>query len=198
MTANSRKVYGPASVRGNTSLTVCPKAPPARREGSSVLSAMSRVVLPKARECEKERNERFAQRRIVRFSLSGLYSQINRSPTALRGQRPRARGGAEVCLPSTANKRKVHGPASVRGNTTLTVCPEAPPARREGSSVLFAVLHSKSPRVQKERNERFAQRRIIRFSLSGLYLPDKNVHRLPCAGGVRVLAAEQRFVCIDS
>ena len=50
---------------------------------------------------------------------------------------------------------------------------------------------SKSPRNAKnERKERFAVARIVPFSLSRLYFSDKIVLRLPCAGGVRVLAAE--------
>ena len=50
-----------------------------------------------------------------------------------------------------------------------------------------------------EINERFAQRRIVRLSLSGLWFETTIALRLPCAGGGRVLAAERailRIACV--
>ena len=47
-------------IRGNTPLTEWPKPPPARREGSSILSATLCIKEPTQRD--KERDERFAQR----------------------------------------------------------------------------------------------------------------------------------------
>ncbi len=59
---------------------------------------------------------------------------------------------------------------SIRGNTTLTVWPKPPPARREGSSILFTKCCIQSPRT-RYRDKRMIRpaTRIIRLSLSGLY-----------------------------
>ena len=85
----------------------------------------------------------------------------------------------------------------IRGNTNLTGWPKPPPARREGSSVQFSMLRIKKPaKRDKERNERFVVTRIVRFSLSGLLFETPAVLRLPCAGGVRVLAAEHAILRI--
>ena len=88
----------------------------------------------------------------------------------------------------------------MRGNTTLTGWPKPPPARREGSSVPFSMRCIKKPAKRDiEINERFAQRRIVRLSLSGLWFETTIALRLPCAGGGRVLAAERamlRIACI--
>ena len=110
----------------------------------------------------------------------------NRSPTALRGRRPRARGGARRgstsnhCqtqkLGRTSNSRipQNFGMTAIRGNTIHSEWPKPPPARREGSSGLFAMHCIKKPaKRDKEKNERFAVARIVRFSLSGLLFADK-------------------------
>ena len=89
------------------------------------------------------------------------------------------------------------GMTFIRSNTIHSVWPKPPPARREGSSELFAMRSIKSPRnaIKRETNDS-AVGQIVRFSLSGLYFSDKTVLRLPCAGGGRVLAAERAMLRI--
>ncbi|WP_274957985.1 hypothetical protein, partial [Millionella massiliensis] len=78
---------------------------------------------------------------------------------------------------------------SIRGNTNLTECPKAPPARREGSPRQFFSPNKKS--VEKRENRPIcnaANRSILRMRFFILF---NTALRLLCAGGVRVLAAEQ-------
>ena len=127
-------ILRPTSVRGNPILTGCPKAPPARREGSSV-----RLVI-----------NSFTDRG------NSVACFTTRSSTALRGRRPRARGGASDTayrLFSFPFEAKPHSDGVPEGtvlaaerailriarfhfrlgrNPTMTECPEAPTTYYDG------------------------------------------------------------------
>ena len=91
----------------------CPKAPPARREGGSILSTML-------------------------CSLSRIYSQI------------KSFANCPARAAAACSRRSVRYYVSlVSLETPHSGCPKAPPARREGSSVRFAMLCFKSLRMQK-------------------------------------------------
>ena len=54
ITSSSRNVnFEMTSIRGNTPLSVWPKPPPARREGSSILFAMNGIVFRKPAKAKK-------------------------------------------------------------------------------------------------------------------------------------------------
>ena len=97
-----------------------PKPPPARREGSSILSTM---------QC----------------SLSRIYSQIKSFSNCP------ARAAA-----ACSRRSRRYYVSLVSLETPHSGCPKAPPARREGSSVRFAMLCFKSPRMRKR------EKRLIR------------------------------------
>ena len=123
-------ILRPTSVRGNTILTECPEAPPARREGSSV-----RLVI-----------NSFTDRG------NSVACFTTRSSTALRGRRPRARGGAgdtayrSFSFPLGAEPHSDGVPggtvlaaeqamlriACLLKNPTPTECPEAPTTYYDG------------------------------------------------------------------
>ena len=99
--------------------------------------------------------------RIARFSLSGLYSQIEPfSDCPARAAAACSRRSGRYCVSLVSVK------------TTLTGCPKAPPARREGSSGLFSmngiVFRLPANAIRDKRMIRPAAR-IVRLSLSGLY-----------------------------
>ena len=128
----------------NPTLTGCPKAPPARREGSSV-----RLVI-----------NSFTDRG------NSVACFTTRSSTALRGRRPRARGGASDTayrLFSFPFEAKPHSDGVPEGtvlaaerailriacsrfrlgrNPILTECPKAPCSRRSGRYCVSLVFIS--------------------------------------------------------
>ena len=99
----------------------------------------SRCAASKAREGEKESNERFARRRIVRCSLSGLYF-VRTQPFF----------DCPARAASACSRRSVRYYVSlVALETPHSGCPKAPPARREGSSVLFSKCCIQKPAKAK-------------------------------------------------
>ena len=140
-TADKHEVFATTSVRGNTPLTGWPKPPPARREGSSVLSAMNYLVFWKARERHKERKDRFALQRIDLFSLSGhIFIQQPFSDCPARAASACSRLSGRYCVSLTSLETPLSGypeaPCSrlsgrycislMSSETPLTGCPEAP------------------------------------------------------------------------
>ena len=104
-----------------TTLTGCTKAPPARREGSSGLSAMNGIVfrLPAKRDKKRKRTIH-PTARIVRFSLSGLYSQIEPfSDCPARAASACSRRSKRYCVSLMSSKNSL-------------VWPKPPCSRRSG------------------------------------------------------------------
>ena len=97
-------VFGLTSIRGNTTLSEWPKPPPARREGSSVLFFSQQFMKPAKAKRETRTICRAANR-------SCLYERAlyfaTHSLTALRGRRPRARGGAMSGIIANRSQREV-------------------------------------------------------------------------------------------